>query len=133
LSQCSAVTRAGTSCRGVAVDGADYCYAHDPSRGEDRRRAASKGGRRGGRGRPRVEISSIKLQLQALADDVANGSVMRADAAVIARVLSVLLSALKLELDIKDQEEFSERLEALEEALAQRNGSAGSRGGPVMH
>jgi hypothetical protein len=70
-----------------------------------------------------VEISSIKLQLQELADNVADGSVLRAHAAVIARILSVLLSALKLELDIKEQEEFAERLEAVEAALAQRKGS----------
>jgi hypothetical protein len=130
LSGCAAITGAGTSCKGVAIDGSDYCYAHDPAHAEERRRAASKGGRRGGRGRPRVEISSIKLQLQELADNVADGSVMRADAAVIARVLSVLLSALKLELDIKEQREFVERLDALEEAVAQRNGS---RSGPVVH
>jgi len=54
---------------------------------------------------------------------VADGSVVRADAAVIARILNVLLSALKLELDIKDQEEFAERLEAVESAIAQRKNS----------
>jgi predicted ATP-grasp superfamily ATP-dependent carboligase len=68
----------------------------------------------------RREITSIKTQLQELADGVLDGSVQRADAAVASQILNVLLRAITLELEIKDQTEHAERISALEEKLAQR-------------
>ena len=123
MTKCTAITRGGTRCKGIAIDGSDYCHAHAPDRAEARKQAASKGGKRAGRGRPQLELGSIKQQLQDLADGVLDGEVERANAAVTAQILNVLLRAITIELQVKEQQEFNERLEVLEEALTGRNGS----------
>jgi hypothetical protein len=93
---------------------------HHPEHTEEHRRHGSKGGKRAGRGRPQVELVNIKRQLQDLADSVLDGSVERADAAVISQVLNVYLRAVSVELKAREQLELVERLDGLEEALEQR-------------
>src|SRR3712207_7801971 len=46
------------------------CFSHHPDYEAARRRRASKGGKRGGRGRPQAELANIKQRLSDLADDV---------------------------------------------------------------
>jgi hypothetical protein len=94
--------------------GEHWCWAHHPEHTEERKQHGSKGGKRGGRGRKRVELSSIKTQLQDLADGVLDGSIARADAAVASQILNVLLRAITVELQVKETQEFEERIEALE-------------------
>ena len=95
---------------------------HDPDHEQDRRRRASKGGRRGGRGRPQVEISTVKAQLQDLADGVLSGAIERADAAVVGQILNVYLRAVSVGLQVQEQMDLSVRLEELEDLLEQQNG-----------
>jgi LPS O-antigen subunit length determinant protein (WzzB/FepE family) len=122
LRKCLAITQGGERCKGVANGESGYCYAHDPRYQEDRKRAASKGGKRGGRGRPKIEVQGIKQQLQELANSVLDGSVERADASVASQILNVLLRAITVEAQIREQQEFAERLESLEEAISQQRG-----------
>jgi hypothetical protein len=122
LNKCTAITRGGARCRGVAIDGSRWCYAHSPDYEQERRHNAAKGGRRAGRGRPQLQVSGVRDQLQELADGVRDGSIDRGDGAVVAQILGVLLRATKLELEIQEAQVFAERLEALEAALAQRKG-----------
>src|SRR5215218_1460472 len=111
---CSGIRTDGGRCQAKPMRNSEYCLNHDPSRAEENRRRSSKGGRRGGRGRPQVELTNIKTQLQALADGVLEGEISRADAAVCSQVLNVLLRAITVELQVKEQLEFQERVEALE-------------------
>jgi hypothetical protein len=120
LAKCTSITRGGTRCKGIAIDGSAYCYAHHPDRAADRHRAARQGGKRGGRGRPQVELSNIKTQLQELADGVLDGSVDRGNASVVGQLLNIVLRAVTVELQVKEQLELVERMEALEEALEQQ-------------
>jgi hypothetical protein len=120
LPRCAAITPAGAACKNRPIDGSDYCYSHHPDRAQERRQHGQKGGRLGGRGRPRAEITHIKTQLQGLADSVLEGSVARADAAVAGQVLNILLGAIKIELQIKEQAEHDERITALEEKARNR-------------
>ena len=117
---CAAITRAGTACKGKPIDGSEWCYYHHPDRVEERRRHGSKGGRRGGRGRPKADVAAIKQQLQGLADDVLNGAVARADAAVASQILNVLLRAVTVELQVREQDDLDQRIGRLEEKLRQR-------------
>jgi hypothetical protein len=125
MARCAGITRAGTACKGIPIDDSEYCYVHHPDHAEERRQHGSKGGRRGGRGRPRGEITNIKTQLQDLADGVLDESVDRANAAVVNQLLNTLLRAIALELQVKEQQEFAERLEGLEAALAQKGNRYG--------
>jgi hypothetical protein len=95
---------------------------HHPDRADERRRHGSKGGKRGGRGRPQAELAGIKQRLSNLAEDVLEGRQEKGVAAVASQVLNVYLRAVSVELKAREQLELIERLEALEEALEQRKG-----------
>jgi hypothetical protein len=105
---------------------AQWCWNHHPDYEQARRRRATKGGKRGGRGRPQAELSDIKRRLSDLADDVLEGRQDKGVAAVASQVLNVLLRAISVETKLKEQFELVERLESLEEGLEQSRGR-GSR------
>jgi hypothetical protein len=119
---CSGIRTDGGRCQAQPMRNSEYCLNHDPSRAEENRRRSSKGGKRGGRGRPRVEVTNVKTQLQELADAVCDNEINRADAAVVSQILNVLLRAITIEAQLREQEEVAQRLEALEAALAHRKG-----------
>jgi hypothetical protein len=119
MTKCSGITQAGTACKGIPIEGSQWCYVHHPDHAEERRRHGSKGGKRGGRGRPQAELSDIKRRLSELADDVLEGRQDKAVAAVASQVLNVYLRAISVETKLKEQFELVERLESLEEGLEQ--------------
>jgi hypothetical protein len=104
---------------------AEWCWNH-PDYEQARRRRASKGGKRGGRGRPQAELSDIKRRLSDLADDVLEGRQDKGVAAVASQVFNVYLRAISVETKLKEQFKVVERLESLEEGLEQNRGR-GSR------
>ena len=122
MAKCSGITQAGTACKGIPIDGTQWCHAHHPDRIDERRRHGSKGGKRGGRGRPQAELADIKERLSALADDVLDDKVDRGVGAVVSQILNVYLRAVSAELKVKEQAEIIERLEALEASSASRGG-----------
>jgi hypothetical protein len=127
LAKCSGITQAGTSCKGIPIDGSQWCHAHHPDRNDERRRHGAKGGKRGGRGRrspPQAELANIKERLSDLATDVLEGRQDKGVAAVVSQVLNVYLRAVSVELKVREQTEIIERLEALEAGL-EHNGSGG--------
>ena len=126
MALCSGIRADGGRCGAQAMRNSAYCIGHDPGQAEARRRRASKGGKRGGRGRPQAELSDIKRRLSDLADDVLEGRQDKAVAAVASQVLNVLLRAISVETKLKEQLELVERLESLEAGLEQSRGR-GSR------
>ena len=125
MTKCAGIKRDGGRCRGVAIDGSDLCYMHDPGRAEDRRRAASKGGRRGGRGRPTAELARLKERFEALAGAVLTGRIERADAAVAGQLLSGARACVRDGLAAREQEELVARMEDLETLLEHQNERSG--------
>ncbi|MDP9479065.1 MAG: hypothetical protein M3R38_25865 [Actinomycetota bacterium] len=114
MAKCAGITRAGTACKGIPIDGSQWCYVHHPDHAEERRRHGARGGKRGGRGRPQVELAEIKARLSALAADVLEGKADRGNAAVASQVLNVYLRAVSVELKVVEQRELLERIEVLE-------------------
>jgi hypothetical protein len=129
MSVCSGIRADGGRCQAQAMRNSEWCINHHPDRSEVRRRRASKGGKRGGRGRPQAELAAIKSRLSNLADDVLEGSVDKGVAAVASQVLNVYLRAVSVELKVREQLELIERLEALEEQLEAKAGNGGRRWG----
>ena|SRR5215218_282620 len=115
MTKCAGTTQAGTACKGRPIDESQWCFVHHPDTTEERRRYGSRGGKRGGRGRPQVELAAIKTQLHDMADSVLDGSVNRADASVVGQLLNIVLRAVTVELQVKEQQDILRRLEALEE------------------
>ena len=116
MSICSGIRADGGRCKAQAMRNSAFCVGHDPDQAEARRRRASKGGKRGGRGRPQAELGDIKRRLSDLAEDVLEGRQDKGVAAVASQVLNVYLRAVSVELKVQEQRELIERLEALEEA-----------------
>jgi hypothetical protein len=122
MPSCSGIKADGGRCRAQAIRGSEWCFNHHPDYEQQRRQRASKGGKRGGRGRPQVELADLKGKLSALADDVLEARVSRSNAAVAAQILNVYLRAVSVELKVVEQRELIERLEALEHSAQTEGG-----------
>ena len=122
MAKCSGITRAGTACKGIPIDGSQWCYVHHPDRIEERQRHGSKGGKRGGRGRPRREMEAIKALLEDLTERVISGELETGRAAVANQLTNSRLRALEQERKNKETEELESRIEALEQAQERGTG-----------
>jgi hypothetical protein len=120
VGKCTAITRGGGRCRGVAIDGSGLCYSHHPDYEQDRRRAARKGGKRGGRGRPSAELGRLQRRFEELAEGVLSGEVDRAAGAVAGQLLNGARACVRDGLSAREQEELVERMEELEASLQGR-------------
>jgi hypothetical protein len=97
-----------------------FCIGHDPDQAEARRRRASKGGKRGGRGRPSVELARLQARFEDLAEKVLSGEIERGVGAVAGQLLNGARACVRDALAAREQEELVARLEGLEEALERR-------------
>jgi hypothetical protein len=126
LAKCSGITRAGAACKGIPIEGSDYCYVHDPNLAEERKRHGTRGGKRGGRGRPVSELARLQRRFEELADrvlsDEAEQRVDKGVAAVAGQLLNGARACVRDALSAREQEELLERLEVLEEALESEKG-----------
>ncbi len=120
MSLCSGIKADGGRCRAQAMRASEWCIGHDPDQVEARRRRASKGGKRGGRGRPSGELARLKERFEALAGAVLTGRIERADAAVAGQLLNGARACVRDGLAAREQEELVERLEELEATLQGR-------------
>jgi hypothetical protein len=121
MTRCAAIKANGDRCKVEAIPDAEWCWSHHPDYAEQRRRRASKGGKRGGRGRPLAELTNIKARLSELAEHVLNGEVDKGVAAVASQVFNVYLRAVSVELKVRELTELEQRLEELEASLERQN------------
>jgi hypothetical protein len=117
MSVCAFIKASGDRCRAQAMRESQWCYVHNPDLEEERRRNNTKGGKRGGRGRPQAELADIKQRLSDLAENVLEGNVDKGKAAVVSQVLNTYIRAVAVELKAVEQLQIIERLEALEQDL----------------
>jgi hypothetical protein len=120
MSKCAGITKEGTACKGIPIADSGYCYVHHPDYAEERRRHGSRGGKRGGRGRPTAELKRLQDRFEELAGQVLRGEIGRADGAVAGQLLNGARACIRDLLAAREQEEMVERLEALEEQIAQQ-------------
>ena len=122
MAQCAAIKANGERCKGVAIGPSQWCYQHSPQHAQERRRNASKGGKRGGRGRPSPagELEEVKALLRELTEDVLSGKQDKSIATIVNLLLNTRLRAVELERKWKEVQELEGRLEALEGVLKGR-------------
>ena len=120
MAKCTAITRGGTRCKGVAIDGSGYCYAHSPDHAAERRRAARKGGKRGGRGRPVAELGALRVENADIRERLLEGELLPGVAAVAIQSLNMDVRAVSAALKAREQEELEARLEELEALVTAR-------------
>src|SRR5215207_8842232 len=116
MSICSGIRADGGRCRAQAMRNSEWCINHHPEQAELRRRA-SKGGKRGGRGRPSVELARLQGRFEELADKVLSGEIERGVGAVVGQLLNGARACLRDSLAAREQEELVARMESIEEAL----------------
>ena len=121
MGSCAGIKPDGGRCKAQATRGSQFCIGHDPDQADARRRRASKGGKRGGRGRPQAELADIKRRLLELTDAVLDGTQDRANAAVAGQLINTLLRAVAVELKVREVDELEARLEELEEIVERQN------------
>jgi hypothetical protein len=109
LRQCAGTKRDGSPCTATVDAPQTYCWWHDPLNAEERRRAAS----RGGRSRPSREVRAIKDEIKDAIAGVKDGTLDRNIARAMFTGYSVLLDYIKLERGVYVEEELAARLEAL--------------------
>ena len=117
MPRCAGKKGDGTPCERIVGSSHEYCYAHDPSYAEDRKKAASKAARSPAKSRSTTEIREIKGRLKDLYAAVLEGRAERAAAAVANQIANTQLRAIELERRLREQEELEERLDELEGLL----------------
>ena len=121
MSVCAAIKPDGARCKARAMKGSQWCFNHHPDYAQERQRNASKGGRRGGRGRPVSELSRLQARFEELAEQVLSGEVERGVGAVAAQLLNGARACVATRLKAIEQEEVLERLEELEQIVERQN------------
>jgi hypothetical protein len=99
---CAGIKGDGGQCGAQAIRSEEWCFNH-PDYEKARRRRASRGGKRGGRRRPQADLSALKDKLIALGEDVLEGSVDRANAAVAGQLWNIAIRAIRTGLKAKSR------------------------------
>ncbi len=121
--RCNAITGSGTRCKGIAIDSSGLCHAHHPDRAEQRKRHASKGGHRAGRGRPVAELAALrsenaKIRARLLGDGLALNV-----APVAVQSLNADARLIVAALRARETEEIAREVEELRAVLESRKDS----------
>ena len=116
MRRCGAIKANGERCGRIVGPSQVYCYAHDPSNADKRRRDAAKAGRSS----PNTELKEIKASIKELTDRVLSGGVETGPAAIANQLMNTRLRIIELERRWKEIGELEGRLEALEDVLKRR-------------
>src|SRR5215213_3796072 len=120
MALCAGIKADGSRCGAQAIRDSQWCFNHHPEYDAARRRRATKGGKRGGRGRPSVELARLQARFEELAEKVLSGDVERGVGAVVGQLLNGARACVRDGLAAREQEELVGRLEEVEEALQRR-------------
>src|SRR5215203_2814696 len=122
MSICSGIRADGGRCKAQAMRNSEWCINHHPDYEQERRRRASKGGKRGGRGRPITELASLRDENADIRRRLLDGELLPNVAAVAVQSINTDIRAVGAALKAREQEELLERMDALEAVLEQRKG-----------
>ena len=120
---CRGTKRNGEPCTAPATGRNGYCWAHDPTNAEQRKRAASRAGRsRGGGspGSPAQALADLRARTGVLYREVHAGTVDPKVGAVLSQVANTEARIMELERRWFEVLEVEARLDALEKRLDPR-------------
>jgi hypothetical protein len=124
LTRCIGTRADNERCQAQAISDSQWCFNHHPDYEEARRRRASRGGKRGGRGRPSPATAELR-RLQGRLEELAEGLVEKpgkADTyAVMGRLLNYARQCIATALQARQQEEMLARIEELERRVEAEN------------
>ena len=117
MAGCTAITQGGERCKGVAIDSSGFCYSHHPDHAQARRRAARKGGKRGGRGHPVAELGALRDENANIRHRLLEGELLPNVAAVAIQSINTDIRAVGATLKAREQEELTREVEELREMI----------------
>ena len=126
MPRCAGFKPDNSQCERIVDDRSKYCYSHDPTRKEQRQRAASKAGRAKG---PAGELGVYKGNIKSILDNLLKGSVDKGVASVAFQGFGLLIRSVEVERKIRETEELEVRLAELEDALERQQKSERSFNG----
>ena len=119
--RCAGTKRNGEACTVTVEPPETHCWWHSPAYSEERRRAASKGGK--------AKANPLMRELHGLLADlterVVAGTLPAYRGAVAAQLVNTRLRAVEVERKVKETEDLLERLDALERSRGGGRGAAG--------
>jgi hypothetical protein len=127
MSICSGIRADGGRCQAQAMRNSEWCINHHPDQAEVRRRRASKGGKRGGRGRPIAELGALRDENADIRSRLLEGELLPNVAAVAVQSINTDIRAVGATLKAREQEELVERVEELERRLSANQRQKGRR------
>ena len=117
MALCAGIKADGGRCKAQAMRNSAWCIGHDPEQAEARRRRASKGGKRGGRGRPVAELAALRVENQDIRERLLEGKLKPGVAAVAVQSINTDIRAVGVTLKAREQEELAREVEELREVL----------------
>ena len=119
MARCAGTTRDNRQCTAIVKPPNEYCYQHDPTRSEERKRNASRAGKSAG-GR---DVKDLKRRISEVVEAVLDGSQDRGRAAVAIQGFNALKGVLELERKVREVDELEARIEQLEQAAGDQKGA----------
>ena len=129
MSLCAGIKADGGRCGAQAMRGSEWCIGHDPDKAEARRRRASKGGRRGGRGRPVAELAALRVENAEIRARLLGDELAPNVAPVAVQSLNTDARLVVAALKAREQEELERRLEEIEALVQSQKQQEGGRSG----
>jgi hypothetical protein len=117
MALCAGIKADGGRCGAQAMRNSQWCFSHHPNYDQERRRRGSKGGKRGGRGRPVAELGALRVENAEIRERLLKGELLPGVAAVAIQSINTDIRAVSAALKAREQEELESRLEELEAAL----------------
>ena len=124
---CSGIRADGGRCKAQPMRNSQYCLNHDPNRVEENRRRSSKGGKRGGRGRPVSELGALREENADIRRRLLEGELQPGVAAVAIQSINCDIRAVATTLKAREQGELEQRLQELEAAVEAQQSATGWR------
>ena len=122
MSLCAGIKADGGRCGAQAISGNQWCFSHHPDYEEQRRRRASKGGKRGGRGRPVAELAALRVENADIRARLLGDELAPNVAAVAVQSLNTDARLIVAALKARETEEIAREVEELRGILEARKG-----------
>ena len=116
MARCAGLKRDGSVCTATVNPPQTYCWWHDPTNTEQRKKAASKAGS----SKPGPELKDAKRRIKEYVEGVLDGTVEKGRASVAFQGLGVLCRFIEQERKQRELEEVEARLSEIEGLLEQR-------------
>ena len=109
MNRCAGTKRDGSTCTATVEPPHVYCWWHNPQHSEQRRKAAS----RGGKSKANREVANLKAELKELIAKVEDGTLEPPRGNTMLRGYGVLIDLIKLERGIFVEDDLARRIEEL--------------------